>query len=340
MADAPDTYYNGTPGPDPSFQSAYTTPVPADAPADPTGLFASLLEYRWRGVGFPTESFGIELRQDLAIHKMTDRDGAYIEGTGRAPLQFTARIPFLNGLTTGQNETWNQHGVDLYPAQWRKFFTACADRSTGVLQHPELGPITCKLETCHTEWSSGVRSGVWVAAVWIETDDSDIDQVAAALASPSPGGQVQASAVDLDTLGPNVVGPPLPVFPFSFEELAFALRGVIDTPSLMAKELGGRIDNILYQAGMITTALKFQDTSALNWPIYDATQKIQSAARDLKALQLTSGRSVSFYVVLVDQPLFSVSQNIPAPLDDLFTLNPQLIQRPVITAGTRVRYYS
>lgn len=344
MANAPpgtfdgNPYQVGSPQPNPDFQSAYAGGVPAGPPPDAAHVLNYLLEYRWRGIGFPTERFGIELRQDLAIHKMTDRDGAYVEGTGRAPLQFTARIPFLNGLSAGVHESWG--GANLYPTQWRSFFAACADRSTGVLQHPELGPITCRLESCHTEWSSGVESGVWVDAVWLETDDSDVDQVAAGLASTSPAAQVSSSAADLDNDVPLVVGPSLPTFPFSFSDLAFAIRGVIDTPSLLAKELGGRIDNVIYQAGSIVQALKFQDTSALNWPIYDAAQQIQSAARDLKSLQLTSGRQVSLYVTQVDQPLWSVAQQIPAPLDDVFTLNPALIQQPLVLSGTRVRYYT
>jgi hypothetical protein len=358
MANAPpgtfdgNPYQAGTPQPDPNFQSPYTSPVAAGAPADAAHVLNYLVEYQWRGIGFPTESFTIELRQDLAIHKMTDRDGAYIEGTGRSPLQFSARIPFINGLTAGMNESWG--GTNLYPSQWRSFFAACADRSTGVLQHPELGPITCKLESCHTEWSGHSLGGVWVNAVWLETDDSDINQVTAALASPSPAGQVASASADLDNDVPNVIGPSLPTFPFSFSDLAFAIRGVIDTPSLMAKELGGRIDNILYQANTIVQALKgYSDaaqtlnpnggvgnTSALNWPIYDACMQVQSAAYDLKSLQLTSGKPVSFYRVTVDQPLFSVAQNIPAPLDDIFTLNPTLISQAIILSGTKVRYYT
>ena len=117
----------------------FTGTIPADILLDASQLFASLLEFRWRDVSFPTTEFTTELRQDLAIHKLVDRDGAFVEGTGRAPLQITARVACLNGLDAGPNEHWQR---PLYPYTWRKLFEACADKSTGTLQHPELGPIT------------------------------------------------------------------------------------------------------------------------------------------------------------------------------------------------------
>ena len=33
-------------------------------------------------------------------------------------------------------------------------------------------------------------------------------------------------------------------------------------------------------------------------------------------------------------------KEIPAPIDDLFTLNPALIQQALVFSGTRVRYYA
>ena len=344
MANAPPgQFYNGPPtavpppGPDPNFVSMFQAAPYGLAPVQPEMLFASLLEMQWRGVSFPTVSFGVELRQDLAIHKLADRDGAYIEGTGRAPLQFTARIPFINGLTPGTNEHWTQ---PLYPTAWRAFFTACADKTTGVFQHPELGQITCKIESCRTEWTAEARGGAWVNATWLETDDSDIDQVAAVLGMPSPTSQVAVAADDLDNaLAAGVVGPSLPTFPFTFGDLAFALRGIIDTPSLMSKEFGGRIDNVLYQANTLIGALKGNDTSAMNWPMYDAAIQLQSACFDLKSLVLTKGKTVGIYTTITDGPLYVMAQRIPAPLEDVMTLNSSLVSLAIVPAGSRIRYY-
>ena len=306
---------------------------------DVNALFASLLEFRWKDVSFPTVSFHTRLRQDLAIHKFADRDGAHVEGTGRAPLEITARIPFINGLTAGTNETWQR---PLYPFTWRKFFAACADKTSGTLQHPELGPITCKVETVETDWSAQVRGGVWVDAVWLETDDTGLD-LEQDLGSPSPAAQVAAAAGDLDTAIANsspIVTPSLPQEQFSFSDLAFAVRGIVDVPSMLSKEIGGRLDNIIYETNTVLQALQGADSNALNWPLYDAAIQLQSATRDLKRLELNSGRSISLYRVPNDAALWMVAQNIPAPLDDIMALNPALISFAVVPRDTVVRYYT
>jgi len=319
--------------------ASFVSPVPATAnEADAGALFASLLEFRWRDVSFPTAGFHTRLRQDLAIHKFADRDGAHIESTGRAPLEIRARIPFINGLLAGANETWQR---PLYPFTWRKFFAACADKTSGTLQHPELGPITCKVETCDVDWNAAVRGGVWVDATWIETDDTGLD-LENDLAAPSPAAQVAAAAGDLDRAIANaspIVTPTLPKEQFSFSDLAFAIRGVIDVPTMVTKDIGGRIDNLLYESNTILQALQGADSNALNWPMYDAVIKLQSAGRDLKQLQLNKGRAVALYTTTVDQPLWLVAQNIPAPLDDVMTLNPRLISFSVVPRDTVVRYY-
>ena len=153
-----------------SGQAAYQAAAQANQQGSPdyNDLFAQLLEFQWRGIRFPITETVLELRQDLAIHKLVDRDGASIEGTGRAPLQINVRVPFLNGLTRGRAELWES---PLYPTAWRQVFAACADKSNGVVTHPELGDITCKCEVMSTRWSGDVRSGVFVNMTFLETDD-------------------------------------------------------------------------------------------------------------------------------------------------------------------------
>src|SRR5450631_3336877 len=205
-------------------------------------LFAALIQMSWKGIAFPYIETDLELRQDLAIHKFVDRDGAHIEGTGRAPIQFTARIPFINGLQTGKNENWPR---TLYPTVWKQFFAACADKSTGLLIHPELGEFTCKPESIHTRWAADARGGVYVNATWLETDDG-INELDRNLAAVSPTSNVQQAAAALDqqilTLNPNIVPKPYTP-PITFQDMVRSVRAVFDQGTLLQKQYAGRLDN-------------------------------------------------------------------------------------------------
>ena len=109
-------------------------------------LFGELLPLQWKDVGIPYVDFKVTLRQDLAVHKFSDLDGADVEPTGRSPLEMTAKVPFLNNIARAPSETWSSG--DLYPNQFRKFFAACVDRAPGYLQHPEFGPLVSTVAVC------------------------------------------------------------------------------------------------------------------------------------------------------------------------------------------------
>lgn len=307
------------------------------AAANYDSLFAGLLPLIWKDVDFPYTRLETDVRQDLAIHKFADRDGAHIEGTGRSPLQFTARIPMLNGLDAGINEHWQR---PLYPFVRDNLLRAAVDKSSGVLQHPELGPITCKLESMRWVLDAGVRSGVWVDVVWLESDDTgvDLDQ---ALANPSPLANAQASANDLEfhlsTIDPKLIPHPY-VPPFGFDDLMNSIRGVVDTPTLLQKQYAGRIDNFIYECKALGASLDAA-ANALNWPMIQACERGKEACYDMKATLLTKGRPITFYLVLKDSTLSQVAAQIPAPIGQVIQLNPAYMASPLVSAGSVVRYY-
>src|SRR5580700_9335962 len=170
---APGAFTPAVAGPPPSAQDVTSGLNTSGATAtDSNALFAALLELRWKDISFPYASLRNRLRQDLVIHKFADRDGAHVEGLGRHPFEFTARVPMLNGLDAGPNEHWQR---PLYPFVRDNLLRAALDKTSGILQHPELGPITCKLETLDWELKAEVRSGVWVDVTWLETDDGGLD---------------------------------------------------------------------------------------------------------------------------------------------------------------------
>lgn len=323
-----------------AYQAAGSAGVTDTAAANTDDLFAGLLEMSWRGIPFPYTRTRLSLRQDLAIHKFVDRDGAHIEGTGRAPLQFTARIPFINGLQRGRQETWDR---PLYPKVWRQFFAACADKTTGLFIHPELGEFTCKCEAADTEWTADARGGVYVDVTFLETDDG-IEELNLDLASPSPLANMQAAASDLDTnmanIDPAII--PQPFEPtFSFSDLANSIRAVTDLPTLLSKEFAGRIDNMIYECQSIEDSLdRAVNASPLNWPFFQSCEQAKSACYDLKKTQVAKARPVSLYPVPKDSTLAQIASSINANIVDIMTLNPSYVQVPLVNAGTVIRYYS
>jgi hypothetical protein len=299
-------------------------------------LFRNLLGLEWKGIAIPYEKIRNKLRHDLAIHKFVDRNGAHIEGTGRAPLEFTARVPLLNGLTPGQTEGW---AGNLYPDVFNNLLRACIDKSSGVLQHPELGPITCKVQTMEWDLVAQVRSGVWVDFSWIETDDTgqDLDNN---LGSPSDLSNAQGAANDLDSqLAALVTAPGAYVPPQSFTSIMQRIRAVTDLPTLLQKQYGGQCDNLIYQANQLRDSLN-RSANALNWPILQASERAKEAAYALKQTLLTKGRQVLLFTVIVDSSMALVSSQIPANLGDLMLLNPAYLQSPLVPSGAQVRYYA
>jgi hypothetical protein len=337
MANMPSTFMAGTASGQAAHQAAGAVAPTADNVND---LFDGLKEMSWRGIPFPVVETELDLRQDLAIHKRVDRDGAHIEGTGRAPLQITARIPFINRLSHGKIETWDR---PLYPVVWRQIFAACADKTSGLVVHPELEAITCKCEHMHTRWSADARGGVFVNITFLETDDG-INDLSLDLGRSSPISQAQAAADDLDgnvlILNPSITPKPYSP-PFSFSDLMRSIRAVVDLPSLTAKQYAGRVDNFIYEANALIDSMNSApNANALNWPILQAAEIAKSACLDIKATQMTTGKPMGLYTLPVDATFAQISSSIGADLGELMLLNPAFIQRPVVPAGSVFRFYS
>lgn len=315
----------------------------------PTGsvndLFAQLHGFQWKGVDFPTTEFDTEVREDLVIHKMADRNGAYVESVGRHPVQVTATIPFNNYIVPAANENWPPG--NLYPYQWRFFLRACLDGTSGNLVHPELGPLNCKLDMARTTWRGNERGGVVVHATWIESDDTQADQVGQDLSSASPIAAMTSNADDLDaniaTLqsAVSLQENPLPSLPFSFSALASSITGAIDSVTVLEKEYQGRVDNLIYQANEVEDALSTASAaSPLNWPIFQGAERLKAAAYALKAQpQVAQGKALATYTLTKDSTMGQLIAQLGVDPPGFIALNYGLVGAPVVPKGTMVQYF-
>jgi len=328
-------------GPPPSLQdvTAGLGVLNGGALPDSDALFGALPGLAWRDVDIPYAELGTEVRQDLVIHKFADRNGAHVEGQGRHPLQFTARIPFLNGIAAGANEHWQR---PLYPFTRDNLLRAVLEPGSGTLQHPELGPLTCKCEFMRWRLDAHVRSGVWCEVAWVESDDTQ-QELAQNLAAPSPLAGMQAAASDLDALTAEFdprLTPHLPTFDASFEDYVFAVRGVIDQFTILKKQTSGRIDNLIAQANALEFSLNSAaNDNVLNWPAIAACERLKAACYDQKAVQLSRARPIGFFTTQKDATLAEVALAAGAPITDIMMLNPAYLSNPILPRDSVVRFY-
>lgn len=314
-------------------------------------VLEQLLEFRWRDIGVPVSDFSTDLQHDQVEHKWPDRDGAHVEATGRAPLVHHATIHFRNNLSPGINETWrlarigadgtfNADAQALYPTVFRAFLVAFATRSTGPLQHPELGVLQCKPKQAQFKWTSTRRDGIDCTASWVESDDTaaDFEDI---LARPSPVSDALVAGIDLDS---QLVQYASPAVTFDGGSTSFlddiqAVTRTFDTASLISAQYAGKIDRVLYRVTSLQSRLsKAADLSA--WPLVTSCERLKSALYGLKGSILNLDRAIAHYTTKKDTTLAALTGATQCDIGNLLKLNPSLAARPAVPQGTVVRYYT
>lgn len=305
--------------------------------ADPTDLLAQLNGCSWRDVPFPVVSLEDGFEHDHADHEFVDRDGGHVEATGRKIATFAMSIPFRNGIAAGRNELWG--GRLLYPDVFNAFRLACADRTSGVLMHPEIGRLTCKVKTFKRTFDVQRRDGCDVQVTWKQSDDNEADLVEA-LSRPSPIATARVLAADLDQLSAELNPPPLPPDDPSpsFSDMMNSLQAAIDAPAKLSQQIGGAIDNIAGKIDRLNDAVDRLNSVRL-WPIKHAIDHLRSVNLDLSRNLLRTGKTVRVFQTDADTTLSILSHRLNMTVGDLVKLNPGIVGSPKIPRDTFIRYY-
>lgn len=311
-------------------------------------VLEQLLEFKWRDVSFPVSEFDTDLEQDLVQHKWPNRDGAHVEATGRAPLAFSAIIHFRNFILPGINETWNigtetSYSIGnqpLYPTVFRAFFVAMATRSSGVLQHPEFGPIRCKPKSARCKWTSQRRDGCDVTASWIESLDDTVSEFQDILARPSPIAESQVASADVDSQIVEWNNPAVTAdsSSTSFSQDVAKILSTFDMATIVSSQYGASLDALTNR-----TLTLLQRVEAANditaWPLISSCSRLQSSLYDVKLQLLTTGRDIATFTPQEDTSVGALSVLTNTSATDLIVLNASLARAPRVPAGTVVRYY-
>jgi hypothetical protein len=308
-------------------------PVPFKATGKP--LFDQLFPCSWRGISFPVSSIRVSLTQDLAEHRYWGKDAANVEATGRAPLEIEATIPFVNGIAPGKNERW---GV-LYPNTFLEFLEAFNDRTTGILDTPEIAGLTCKPQSVEFAHDAQRRDGVEVTARWIETVDLDLDSDVRI----APSEVANIAALNLDAQKPDLqkIAEP-PEFGKTFEQMVNELGGVLDTTASRITQLANKPNQIIFRLKRLHDSAERVRT-ALTWPVTDGYHRLKMAVHDLEKLPnkiKNATRKIGRYQTTQRMSLAGLQQILSNnTVDDLISLNPRLASRPQVASNTVVRFF-
>lgn len=306
----------------------------------PDETFSKLKHFQWKGVTFPVAEFTWNIDHDHAEHKWPDRDGGHIEATGRNPITITAHAIFRTGLFRVESE------IDgpLYPEQYRLFNIACAERTTGVLVHPEYGTIKAKCKYAHTRTVATARDGVDVDVAWVESFDT-ADQLNEVLGSNSMSAAI-ASAQTLDKdiatlraelLTAKKLKEALAGFG-SFSDLMNSIQAAFNTVTLLSKQIGGKIDNAIGKVVSLgDTIAGFKDATL--WPLVQSTERLKSSLYQLKHDLLVAGQDIQFFILPGPTTIAAIANSLGAKIPDIIKLNPDILREPTIQAGTAIRHY-
>lgn len=310
-------------------------------------VLEKLLSAKWRDIEFPVTRMRMSIAHDLVEHKFWGVDGARVEDTGLAPIRFTFSAPLFRGIAPGRAERWDE----LYPTQFRALAVAFTKKSTGVLQHPEFGEFTCKAERMDVDWEATQRGGCDAELSFVETKISNDEERLFGSRSPAATFETCAKTLDNAALKADLrtlllaKGLELPPYladgpALSLGDLANKVRAIKDYPDLLARRGAGQLDALVWHAQRIGVSAQ-RARSATTWQVTQQVERLKAAAHDEKRNLLAGQRDVAYFVVPHDTTLAGVVRQIPeGTVSDLVRLNPDLLSRPEIPRGTRVRYYA
>lgn len=291
----------------------------------------SLLIPAFRGIEFVPTTWDFSFDQAHAPHLYPDRDAGFIEGVGRNPSKHQFTALFRNGIS-GQKDV-------LFPTRWQKFIAACADRTTGVLNHPTLGNLKVKCASCSTKWDPNRADGVDVDVSFVETADEEESNEIFNKASPIAA--ALAGAADLDAAVADVA--PVPTYPESLSPSALesmkALSGAVDQFKRGVGNIGAAIDTAIGGFQEFGETLSSIGELGSDPNVARALRSLSRCSDALVNLSLTvtsKGKPITQATTQNDSAADAVAAFFGMGLDDFLRLNPRAASKPRIPRSTVV----
>lgn len=291
----------------------------------------SLLIPAFRGIEFIPTTWDFSFDQGQAQHLYPDRDAGFIEGTGRNPSKHQFTALFRNGIA-GETDV-------LFPTRWQKFVAACADRTTGTLNHPTLGNLQVKCSSCSTKWDPNRADGVDVDVSFIETSSEEESNEIFNKASPMAAALAGASSLDDAVADVS----PAPTYPDSLSPSALetmkGLSGSVDQFKRGIGNIGAAIDTTLGGLQEFAETLSTVGELGSDPNIAKALRSLSRCSDALLSLSLTvtsKGKPITQATVQNDSAADAVAAFFGMGLDDFLRLNPRAASKPRLARNTTV----
>lgn len=303
--------------------------------ATPPTYDKSLLQITWRGLNFPITDLQTAFTQSHVSHKFPDRDGAYVESTGRDEIRVTCKALFYNHISRGPLEFWD-YGT-LFPSQFNRFLDACKDRTVGRLVHPFLGGFDAKVQSFSATLDATNRSGASVDVTWVDTIKPSLEEQVTDASNAAAN--AQAFDDEMNTIRQQKIIVVPSTTPTDFVGEIGKIKAFIDSTTLQVQKALAAIDRVTYHVNNVMFSLQRANSVTLS-PAIQKAKALRASLIELRQQLNSKVAAVRIYIVPKDTTLGELVQRLGNNQVDLIKLNPSVVKQPVIEARTPIRYFA
>jgi prophage DNA circulation protein len=309
-----------------------------------------LLPTTWNGIGFPVTNLTTNLSRDLVQHKYPGVDSARVEDMGRNPLQISATAVFCNSIQPAKTEAWKQG--HLYPGVHAQFMlSVMKEKKPGVLVHPALGEIRCRVASFHSKIDANWRGGEVVDIEWIETiDDDNLYNTIDTLKDKVADAEATADQVDAEITRYHKPLSKLKLPTNLLDDIKAGIKAFLGAIRLVIKSINqadiftqqwiSKVSGAIGLCNALINAIHIANNGIFSRLKSLLFQLRATAKNFLRTSIIQLKRNTAVYHTTVKTTFTQLAQQLNANLNEMLGLNPKLLAFSYIPANSNVIYYT
>lgn len=293
--------------------------------AIPARVIQDLPRLNWRGLGAQCEDATFSFSHSQVERGAYGIDAAWHDHARRDPIKFKCKLHFINTLISAPKE---------FPENYNKWQEALLDGSTGKLRHPILGTIDARVENGDVRLVAQVTAGVTIEVNFTETR-VDVTKPTE-FSSPDVDVKALAAQIGHDARRFNIAYPS-GILDRTLEDAIGSILGNVHAAQITvagyASQVVGKVSNMIEAVERVT------DPAAA--PLYTNLVTLWDALRTrAKEVEKLAARGTSKQRVAAPTTIDAFAKTVGNTEDEIMYLNPALIAKPSVPAGTVVAYYT
>lgn len=293
-----------------------------------TDVLSKLPRMSFRGIVLPiTGRATAGFSHEDVSHKFLYRNGELIESMGSRNWEFHYTVPMRQDIAVGPYR-------DLFTVVLPKLVVALRDRTPGELVDPVLGLFRAQPKQVTSEVDVNKRDGTDLEISFThapELEDIDVIEIPGTLASAkSQAGELDAQVAQQDW--EQEPSPEPSVDPLS------AIDGIGSQFEFAANRTAAALDDAAFRLRKIEETADRLENPQL-WPLRRSARNLRLAVHKLKAHGDDPGRRIALVSSRYAKTAMETASELGMTLNDLITLNPDIVPLDIIPAGMRLRRY-